>query len=192
MLFAISCLENSTLTTDPYQYAHSNASSSHSEIWCMMVKWQTTHTFHSFSFSTPGSVGARVRGEGGHHGWRVCPWRTQRDHHEPPYASGLDVPLVLSAEAQLPPPGEDLPQSCSQSRAWFRLASCRTHTQTHSLTQVETKRTVLLEYPHKLVSCHMLFVCFSHYLPVFSPIAQISDLFIEWHVEYITCTCSLN
>ncbi len=67
-----------------------------------------------------GAAGAGVRGEGGDHGRRLRSGRAQRHHHEPPHASGLDVPMVLSAALQLPASGEDLPQSGAQGRARLR------------------------------------------------------------------------
>ncbi len=67
-----------------------------------------------------GAAGAGVRGEGGHHGRRLRSGRAQHHHHEPPHASGLDVPVELSAALQLPASGEGLPQSGAQGCARLR------------------------------------------------------------------------
>lgn len=70
---------------------------------------------------------AGVWGEGGDNRWWVHSGRAQCDHHEPPYTSGLDVPLVLPAQVQLPSTGEDLPQGCPQGCAWLRWVYRRWH-----------------------------------------------------------------
>lgn len=65
-------------------------------------------------------TGTGVWGESGdyrwwlHSGWEKC------DHHEPPHPSGLDVPVVLPAQVQLPSSGEDLPQGCPEGCAGLR------------------------------------------------------------------------
>lgn len=58
-------------------------------------------------------AGASIWSEGGNNRWWFHSRRAERDHHEPPYPPGLDVPLVLSAQVQLPSSGKDLPQGCT-------------------------------------------------------------------------------
>lgn len=58
-------------------------------------------------------AGASIWSEGGNNRWWFHSRRAERDHHEPPYPPGLDVPLVLSAQVQLPSSGKDLPQGCA-------------------------------------------------------------------------------
>lgn len=61
-----------------------------------------------------------IWGQGGDNRRRLHPRWEKCDHHEPSHPSGLDVPVVLSAQVQLPPSGEDLPQGCAEgcARLW--------------------------------------------------------------------------
>lgn len=61
-----------------------------------------------------------IWGQGGDYRRRLHPRWEKCDHHEPSHPSGLDVPVVLSAQVQLPPSGEDLPQGCAEgcARLW--------------------------------------------------------------------------
>lgn len=84
--------------------------------------------FLSFSlFSSPSSslhsivpTGAGVQGESGDNRRRLYSGREKCDHHESPHPPGLDVPVVLSAQVQLPSSGEDLPQGCPEGCSWLR------------------------------------------------------------------------
>lgn len=84
--------------------------------------------FLSFShFSSPSSslhsivpTGASVQGESGDYRRRLHSGREKCDHHESPHPPGLDVPVVLSAQVQLPSSGEDLPQGCPEGCSWLR------------------------------------------------------------------------
>lgn len=64
-------------------------------------------------------AGAGVWSKGGDNRWWLRSWGAKCDHHEPPHSPGLDVPLVLSAQVQLPSSGEDLSQGCLEGCAWL-------------------------------------------------------------------------
>lgn len=65
-------------------------------------------------------TGTGVWGESGDNRWWLHSGGEKRDHHEPPHPSGLDVPVVLPAQVQLPSSGEDLPQGCPEGCARLR------------------------------------------------------------------------
>ena len=75
--------------------------------------------FHLAYFPSAVFAGAGVWGESGDNRWRLHSRREKCDYYEPPYPSGLDVPVVLSAQVQLSSSGEDLPQGCPESCAWL-------------------------------------------------------------------------
>lgn len=69
----------------------------------------------------PVFAGTGIWGQSGDHRRWLRPRWEKCDHHEPSHPSGLDVPVVLSAQVQLPSPGEDLPQGCAEGcpRLWW-------------------------------------------------------------------------
>lgn len=98
------------------------SSSSHKWIFSSSFFQSSAFPFFTLLLCLHSTVptGAGVQGESGDHrrwlhsGWEKC------DHHEPPHPPGLDVPVVLSAQVQLPAAGEDLPQGCPEGCSWLR------------------------------------------------------------------------
>lgn len=92
---------------------------------CLHFSPSPRYLFRTFCFFLPLLLvvlaRAGVWGEGGDNGRWLHSWGAQCDHHEPPYPSGLDVPLVLSAQVQLSSSGKDLSQGCTEgcARLWW-------------------------------------------------------------------------